>query len=447
MDAVLAKVEGAATGVELLIVLAELQKLMVEPGGLEVARADAGKLALIAGVTAWREGHDAPEWTQVTAMVFGEVLKAFDKAVGVVAVEVAAAAAAAAEAAAAAAAAAEAAEAAAAPVLAAQLAASRVRVEELEKINEDLSAELEERDAARAKELETNKELADKIRELEARQEAQEAERKEEVDELKEQVRDREEQLRDLVKTHAANMEAARQGLRQQEAARQAVVRRRQSEEADAAAPGAAAGGAGGKAKGGKQEKKKKGGKKGGDAKPKQEQKAAEKKPETIKDRMNKLPKSSLTIDEWKRTFSGVDRTEASQRTAFEWFTENMDWDGYSLFIQEYKYNDENKMSFMTCNGVKGFQQRTEEMRKYAFGMMHVVGEEGPFKVRGAWLVRGSSMDDFIQANDECEYYTWTKVAKDDAAALAAVNDCWSAGWSEGSTLDGVLIYDSFEFK
>lgn len=212
-------------------------------------------------------------------------------------------------------------------------------------------------------------------------------------------------------------------------------------------APGAAAGGAGGKAKGGKQEKKKKGGKKGGDAKPKQEQKAAEKKPETIKDRMNKLPKSSLTIDEWKRTFSGVDRTEASQRTAFEWFTENMDWDGYSLFIQEYKYNDENKMSFMTCNGVKGFQQRTEEMRKYAFGMMHVVGAEGPFKVRGAWLVRGDTMADFIQANDECEYYTWTKVEKGDAAALAAVNDCWSAGWSEGSTLDGVEIYDSFEFK
>jgi hypothetical protein len=60
MDAVLAKVEGAATGVELLIVLAELQKLMVEPGGLEVARADAGKLALIAGVTAWRGRGTTP---------------------------------------------------------------------------------------------------------------------------------------------------------------------------------------------------------------------------------------------------------------------------------------------------------------------------------------------------------------------------------------------------
>ena len=174
MDAVLAKVEGATSGVELLCVLAELQKLLVGADGLEVARADAGKLALIAGVTAWREGHDAPEWTQVTAMVFGEVLKAFDKAVGVVAVEMAAAAAAVA-------AAAEAAEAAAAPILAAQLAASRVRIEELEKINEDLLAELKGRDAHRAKELEANKVLADKIRELEARQEAQEAERKEEA--------------------------------------------------------------------------------------------------------------------------------------------------------------------------------------------------------------------------------------------------------------------------
>ena len=167
MDAVLAKVEGANSRVELLCVLAELQKLMVGADGLEVARADAGKLALIASVTAWREANDDREWDQVTAMMFGEVLKVFDKAVGVVAVEVAAAA--------------EAAEAAAAPILAAQLAASRVRIEELEKINEDLLAELEGRDAHRAKELEANKVLADKIRELEARQEAQEAERKEDA--------------------------------------------------------------------------------------------------------------------------------------------------------------------------------------------------------------------------------------------------------------------------
>jgi len=246
MDAVLAKVEGANSRVELLCVLAELQKLMAGADGLEVARADAGKLALIAGVTAWREGHDAPEWTQVTAMVFGEVLKAFDKAVGVVAVEMAAAAAAVA-------AAAEAAEAAAAPILAAQLAASRVRIEELEKINEDLSAELEGRDAARAKELETNKELTNKNRELEERQEAQEAERKEETDELKKQVKDRDEQLRDLVKTHADNMEAAaalaaaQQAEEDEKAAADAAAVAAAAEEKEAAqGEGGGAGGGGG---------------------------------------------------------------------------------------------------------------------------------------------------------------------------------------------------------
>ena len=137
MDALLAKIEGAPTGVKLLMVLAEAQDLLVTEGAA-VVRARAGsKMELIAGVTAWRDGHEGTEWTQATAMVFGEVLKAFDAAVQAVAAEAAAVAA---EAAAAAVAAAVA----DAAVVAAQLVGARVRVEELEKVNTELKEETNE---------------------------------------------------------------------------------------------------------------------------------------------------------------------------------------------------------------------------------------------------------------------------------------------------------------
>ena len=216
MDVLLAEIEGAPTGVKLLMVLAAAQDLMVQEGAAVVRARPGSKMELIAGVTAWRDAHEGPEWTQATAIVFGEVLKAFDAAVQVVAADAAAAQAVAAEVArdAAAAAVMDAA------VVAAQLVGARARVEELEKMNTELS---------------------DRNRELEARMAAQEAELKEETNELKEQNRRLAEQLRDLGETYEANMEAARQGRRQHEAARQAVVRRRVSEDADAAAATVAA--------------------------------------------------------------------------------------------------------------------------------------------------------------------------------------------------------------
>ena len=97
MDALLAKIEGAPTGVKLLMVLAEAQDLLVTEGAA-VVRARAGsKMELIAGVTAWKASHEETEWKPSNASVFGDVLKAFDAAVQAVAAEAAAAQAAAAE--------------------------------------------------------------------------------------------------------------------------------------------------------------------------------------------------------------------------------------------------------------------------------------------------------------------------------------------------------------
>ena len=72
------------------------------------------------------------------------------------------------------------------------------------------------------------------------------------------------------------------------------------------------------------------------------------------------------------------------------------DPEGYSLWFCDYKYNDENTVSFVTMNKVGGFLQRMDLCRKYAFGKMLVVGSEPPFKLKGLWLFRGQEVPKFV---------------------------------------------------
>ena len=72
------------------------------------------------------------------------------------------------------------------------------------------------------------------------------------------------------------------------------------------------------------------------------------------------------------------------------------DPEGYSLWFCDYKYNDENTVSFVTLNKVGGFLQRMDLARKYAFGKMLVIGSQAPFKVKGLWLFRGQEIPQFV---------------------------------------------------
>lgn len=99
------------------------------------------------------------------------------------------------------------------------------------------------------------------------------------------------------------------------------------------------------------------------------------------------------------------------------------DPEGYSLWFCDYKYNDENTVSFVTLNKVSGFLQRMDLARKYSFGKMLVIGSNPPFKVQGLWLFRGQEVPQFVI--DECydmELYDWTKVDLADEAQKERVN-------------------------
>ncbi|KAG5248437.1 elongation factor [Salix suchowensis] len=158
-------------------------------------------------------------------------------------------------------------------------------------------------------------------------------------------------------------------------------------------------------------------------AKPKAEPAAEEEeapKPKP-KNPLDSLPPSKMIIDDWKRLYSNTKTN--FREVAIKGFWEMYDPEGYSLWFCDYKYNDENTVSFVTLNKVGGFLQRMDLARKYAFGKMLIIGSEPPFKVKGLWLFRGQEIPQFII--DECydmELYEWTKVDISDEAQKERVS-------------------------
>ena len=98
-------------------------------------------------------------------------------------------------------------------------------------------------------------------------------------------------------------------------------------------------------------------------------------------------------------------------------FWEMYDPEGYSLWFCDYKYQEENTVSYVTLNKVGGFLQRMDLCRKYAFGKMLVIGSGAPFKVKGLWLFRGQDIPEFVMNEVyDMELYEWTKVDLSDEA-------------------------------
>ncbi|XP_058776435.1 elongation factor 1-gamma 2-like [Vicia villosa] len=98
------------------------------------------------------------------------------------------------------------------------------------------------------------------------------------------------------------------------------------------------------------------------------------------KNPLDLLPPCKMVLDEWKRLYSN---TKSNFReVAIKGFWDMYDPEGYSLWFCDYKYQDENTVSFVTLNKVGGFLQRMDLARKYAFGKMLIIGSEPPFKMQ-----------------------------------------------------------------
>ncbi|CDP10743.1 unnamed protein product [Coffea canephora] len=139
------------------------------------------------------------------------------------------------------------------------------------------------------------------------------------------------------------------------------------------------------------------------------------------KNPLDLLPPSKMILDEWKRLYSNTKTN--FREVAIKGFWEMYDPEGYSLWFCDYKYNDENTVSFVTLNKVGGFLQRMDLARKYAFGKMLVIGSEPPFKVKGLWLFRGKEIPKFILDEVyDMELYDWKEVDISDEAQKERVS-------------------------
>ncbi|GAB4846807.1 hypothetical protein Ancab_025812 [Ancistrocladus abbreviatus] len=139
------------------------------------------------------------------------------------------------------------------------------------------------------------------------------------------------------------------------------------------------------------------------------------------KNPLDLLPPSKMVLDDWKRLYSNTKTN--FREVAIKGFWDMYDPEGYSLWFCDYKYNEENTVSFVTLNKVSGFLQRMDLARKYAFGKMLVIGSEPPFKVKGLWLFRGPEIPKFILDEVyDMELYDWRKVDISDEEQKERVN-------------------------
>ncbi|KPM35132.1 Elongation factor 1-gamma 1 [Neonectria ditissima] len=142
------------------------------------------------------------------------------------------------------------------------------------------------------------------------------------------------------------------------------------------------------------------------------------------------LGKPTLPLDEWKRQYSNLDTP-----TAMKWFWENVNFEEYSLWRVDYKYNDELTLTFMSNNLIGGFNNRLEGSRKYIFGCAGVYGENNASVIQGAFVIRGQEYLPAFDVAPDYESYSFTKLDPTKPEDRQYVEDIW--GWEKGVTADG----------
>jgi elongation factor 1-gamma len=228
------------------------------------------------------------------------------------------------------------------------------------------------------------------------------------------------------------------------------------AEGAAAAGGGGAAAGAGGDKKGGKGGAPKEAAKPKEDKKKKKEEEEEPEddgadddapKEEKKADPFSALPKTPMSLDHFKRTYSNAPHGEDGKRDFYkampEIWSSIFDKEGWSIWHLDYQYNSENKKDFMTSNLIGGFVQRSEEMRKYSFGVHVALGASPPYEVSGVWMIRGQDFKPFIDANGDAEYYTVRKLDSDKPEDRKLIEEYWCSP----ETIHGKPILDSQVFK
>lgn len=133
---------------------------------------------------------------------------------------------------------------------------------------------------------------------------------------------------------------------------------------------------------------------------------------------LDELPPSSFVLDAFKREYSN----KCTRTVVAPYFFQNYDPAGYTAFWCYYMHNEDNKRQFMTANFIRGWFQRMEHLRKYAFGVALIIGEENKHEIEAFWVFRGRGMPDVVREVEDTELFRWEEIT-DLAAQQERITD------------------------
>ncbi|CUG87629.1 elongation factor 1, putative, partial [Bodo saltans] len=96
------------------------------------------------------------------------------------------------------------------------------------------------------------------------------------------------------------------------------------------------------------------------------------------------------------------------------------------------------KMQFMTANLIRGWFQRMEHTRKYAFGIALIIGEDKVHDIVGLWIFRGKGLPEIVTDVEDTELFTWEEIP-DVNAQKEQITDylCWEGPTIPKPVLEG----------
>jgi len=132
-------------------------------------------------------------------------------------------------------------------------------------------------------------------------------------------------------------------------------------------------------------------------------------------------PSATFNVDEFKRTYSNND----TKTVALPFFWEKFDPQAYSLWYCEYKFPEELRLSFMSCNLIGGMFQRLDRMRKHAFASVILFGEDNKGTISGVWFWKGHDLAFTLHSDLGIDHdsYDWKKLDYNSPETKVMVNE------------------------
>ena len=133
------------------------------------------------------------------------------------------------------------------------------------------------------------------------------------------------------------------------------------------------------------------------------------------------LPKGSFSLDGFKRVYSNED----TATKAIPYFWEHFDPELYSIWFAEYKYPEELRMVYMSCNLIGGMFQRLEKLKKTTFASVCLFGTDNNSTISGVWVWPGQELAFPLCPDWQVDYesYDWRKLDPKEEATKRLVNE------------------------